>query len=288
MGLNCVEIGNRLLSLIVAESVGPRILSLSFNGSDNLFAEIPDVVLDCPDVGKLRLFGGHRLWVAPELPQRTYLPDAHHVMLDEVENGVCVTQKADASGIEKSLTLTLPDQSATVVVEHRLTNRSMWAIECAAWAITQMATGGTGILPQNTEPIDAGGYWGNRPITLWPYTDINSPHLTLANDRLLVHANINSGGEALKIGAPNPAGWLSYWKDGLLFTKEAAYDPTASYYDFASSSQIYCNSQFLELETLSPISTIAPNQTLVHREIWRVVEAASIESAFESRRATQV
>lgn len=276
MGLECIEISNDVLSVIIAKSIGPRILSLTFKGGDNLFAEIPDVTLDCPNVGKLRLFGGHRLWVAPELPERTYLPDAFNVTVEEIENGVCVTQKVDAAGIEKSLTVTLPDNSATVFVEHELTNRSMWSIKCAAWAITQMATGGKAVLPINTEPIDAGGYWGNRPITLWPYTDINSPHLTLQNDRILIDATI-SNDEALKVGAPNPTGWLSYWNAGTLFVKEAAYDPAANYYDFASSSQIYCNSRFLELETLSPISTIQPNQTLTHRETWRVSEADAFD-----------
>ncbi len=279
MGLNCIELNNTALSVVVAESIGPRILSLRFNDGDNLFAEIPGVTLDCPNVGKLRLFGGHRLWVAPELPERTYLPDAFNVQVEAITNGVRVTQKPDASGIEKSLTVTLPDDSATVIVEHMLTNRSVWAIECAAWAITQMAIGGSAALPQNTEPLDAGGYWGNRPITFWPYTNINSPHLTLKNDRIRINATIRDD-EALKIGAPNPVGWLAYWNKDTLFVKEAAYDHAARYYDFDSSSQIYCNSQFLELETLSPISLIRPNQTLTHREVWRVYKAASVEDAF--------
>lgn len=279
MGLNCIELGNAALSLVIAESIGPRVLSLRLHDGDNLFAEIPDVTIDCPNAGKLRLFGGHRLWTAPEIPERTYLPDAFHVHVVEVENGVRVTQQADASGIEKSLTVTLPDDSATVLVEHGLTNRGMWSVECAVWGITQMAVGGTAILPQNTETLDAGGYWGNRPITLWPYTNINSPHLTLENDRILINAKI-SDDEALKVGSPNPAGWLGYWNGGTVFIKEAAYDPAAEYYDFASSSQIYCNSKFLELETLSPISIIEPNQTLTHHETWRVFSAESIEQAF--------
>jgi hypothetical protein len=85
----------------------------------------------------------------------------------------------------------------------------------------------------------------------------------------LVNATI-SDDETLKIGSPNPSGWLGYWNTGTLFIKEASYDPAASYYDFGSSSQIYANAQFLELETLSPIAHIQPGATLTHRETWRV------------------
>jgi hypothetical protein len=73
-----------------------------------------------------------------------------------------------------------------------------------------------------------------------------------------------------KVGFPNPRGWLAYWLGGTLFVKRAAFDAQATYYDFGSSSECYCNDQFLELETLAPISKMAPGESATHTETWEL------------------
>ena len=73
-----------------------------------------------------------------------------------------------------------------------------------------------------------------------------------------------------KVGFPNPRGWLAYWLDGTLFVKRAKYDAKSAYFDFGSSSECYCNGQFIELETLSPIETILPGECISHVETWEV------------------
>ncbi|HMD82411.1 MAG TPA: hypothetical protein VKE92_13940, partial [Anaerolineales bacterium] len=60
----------------------------------------------------------------------------------------------------------------------------------------------------------------------------------------------------------------AYWLNGTLFVKHADYDAQAQYYDFDSSSECYCNDRFLELETLAPITSIAPQETASHIETW--------------------
>jgi hypothetical protein len=74
------------------------------------------------------------------------------------------------------------------------------------------------------------------------------------------------------VGFPNARGWLAYWLDGNLFVKRAAYHAEASYYDFGSSSELYCNQKFLELETLAPTGTIQPGGSAVHVETWEFYE----------------
>ncbi len=268
MGLDCVELENGTLSLLVPQTVGPRIVSLRVADGDNLLVELPDFSLDCLGQGQLPLWGGHRLWHAPEWPERTYLPDDRPVDIVVGDNQLEVTQSADLSGLEKSLTISLPDASAHVQITHTLTNRSLWPITCAAWAITQMRPGGWAILPQTTAFVDPGGYQANRPIALWPYTDINSEHVQWGNQFIFYQAAMSEG--SWKVGFPNPVGWIGYWVDGTLFIKSAEYWPTASYYDNQSSSECYCNSRFLELETLSPRQTINPDEAIIHHETWRI------------------
>ena len=75
LNLDCVALKNDAVELLVTQSVGPRIIRLNLPGGDNLLAELPDLTLDCPGSGPMHLWGGHRLWHAPEVKRRTYLPD---------------------------------------------------------------------------------------------------------------------------------------------------------------------------------------------------------------------
>jgi hypothetical protein len=151
-----------------------------------------------------------------------------------------------------------------VVITHAITNHGLWDVTCAPWAITQLKPGGTAILPQTQ--TDA-GLLPNRSLSLWSYTDMSNPNVKWGRNFIQIHANMKS---PFKIGFPNPRGWLAYWLNGALFVKRADYNAQAEYYDFGCSSECYCNDQFLELETLAPISVIAPEATVSHVETWNL------------------
>jgi hypothetical protein len=80
----------------------------------------------------------------------------------------------------------------------------------------------------------------------------------------------------LKVGFPNPAGWLAYVVDGTMFVKYAAYQPESAYFDGGSSSECYCDPRFLELETLGPRIWLAPGASTSHRETWVIHEGVSV------------
>lgn len=273
-GYDCIRLENEALSLWVTRSVGPRIIGLALHGDDNLFALLPTETTECPGRGTYSFRGGHRLWYAPEDLRRTYLPDDEPLTIDQVENGVLVIQPPEGpTGIQKSLTIILPGAGARVVVDHTLHNQGEAAIELAPWAITQLKPGGVAVLPQETALADEYGLLPNRHIVLWPYTRIDSPHITWGDRYLFIEAMMQDG--ALKIGFPNPTGWLGYAVGETLFVKHAAYQPQATYFDRGSSSECYCNSRFLELETLGPRVTLSPGKSVTHRETWAVYAGVS-------------
>jgi hypothetical protein len=277
----CTALENDHLSLLVTQSVGPRIISLRLKGGENLFAELPDFVTQRPDGRDFHFRGGHRLWHAPESMPRTYALDDDPVEIIRTGNSLLVTQQMEAeTGIEKSMRISLTGDKVQVIIQHMLTNRGVWSIECAPWAITQFKTGGVAILPQSREQIDL---LPNRSLALWSYTNIASPHVTWGNEYILIRAEIQP---PFKVGFPNPRGWLAYWLDGTLFVKRAAYDPQAAYYDFNSSSECYCNSHFLELETLAPISTLEPDASVTHVETWELY--ADIEQPTDEAAAQRI
>lgn len=265
LDIDCVSLENTSLNLLVTQSVGPRIICLCFNGGDNLFAELPDHVTRRPDGKLFHFYGGHRLWHAPENMPRTYALDDKPVEIIPTQTGLSVTQPIEVeTGIEKSIRISLIEGKPQVIVHHTLTNQGLWPVECAPWAITQFRTGGVAILPQSREQTEV---LPNRSLALWPYTDLASPQVFWGNHYILVHAEM---GGPFKVGFPNPRGWLAYWLGGTLFVKRAVFNAQAEYYDFGSSSECYCNSQFLELETLAPVSKLAPGESVTHSETWEL------------------
>ncbi|HET90188.1 MAG TPA: hypothetical protein ENN99_05550 [Chloroflexi bacterium] len=274
-GYDCIKLENEALVLWVTHSVGPRIIGLALRGGENLFAVLPDDTVACPGIGSFSFRGGHRLWVAPENPRRTYLPDDKPVVVTEIDDGVCATQPVESqTGIQKSLAITLPGSDPRVAVDHTLYNRGHSPVDLAPWAITQLKPGGVAVLPQPTSPADEYGVLPNRQFALWPYTPMNSPHITWGDRYVFVEATLRDG--ALKIGYPNPAGWLGYAVDGTFFVKHAAYQSSADYFDRASSSECYCKDQFIELETLGPRTTLFPGGSVTHREVWAIYADVSL------------
>lgn len=276
-GYNCMKISNHSISAWLTLDFGPRVIGLVPNGGSNLFAELPDFQIECPGTGMYSLRGGHRLWYAPEYPPLTYLPDDEPVAGEEVSRGFKVTQPLEKdSALQKSITVTLPDEDAYVMVEHKITNRGDQIQQIAPWVITMMRPGGVGIIPQQIEFDEEFGCQPNRTINLWPYTPVNSPYISFSDRYIFVRAELVQ--DKLKIGAPNPRGWLGYAINNTLFVKFAEYDPDAYYFDRQSSSEFYCDPGVLEMETLGSRVTLQPGETVTHHEEWRVFQKVEFEA----------
>ena len=70
---NAYRISNGTVELVVLADVGPRVISYSFVGGENIFHEVAEQA-GLRGGKDFRLYGGHRLWVWPEV-ERTYFPD---------------------------------------------------------------------------------------------------------------------------------------------------------------------------------------------------------------------
>lgn len=264
---DCVVFENEKIQLIISRSIGPRILAINFHGRKNLLAELPDFTTQVPNGKPYHFYGGHRLWMAPEYMPLTYEYDDQPVQIVADGDSVLIMKDIEKnSGIEKTIRLKLDPDAAIVSVEHVLKNCGNKPLECAPWAITQFRTGGVAILPQNRTDT---GFLPNRLVAIWPYTDVNDPNVKWGNEFIILNAKVTS---PFKVGFPNPRGWLAYWLDDCLFVKRAQFFDGSEYYDLGSSSECYCNNQFLELETLGPKMILDPGESVTHLETWRLLE----------------
>ncbi len=268
-GYQCLRLENQQLSIWITKDVGPRIIGLSLDGGDNLMVVLPDAIIPVESGDDYSLRGGHRLWYGPEKPETTYIADDKPVEIQPIQGGVKIIQPIDmATGIQKIIQISLEMDRAEVKIEHELLNTGLNPFQLAPWAVTMMCPGGEAILPLQLDQDDPHGLWPNRQLAFWPYTDLRSEHLVLANRAVIVKATMDTG--ALKVGAPNPIGWIAYRFQNTLFVKRSAYHTDREYLDRQSSSQIYCNPSVIELETLGPVVNLAPSESTRHQEIWQV------------------
>lgn len=265
-GLACRWLSNGRVRVAVTTGCGPRVVFCGLERGRNLFAETPGVVLDGPH-GPLRLLGGHRLWYAPEIVERTYWPDDRTVKVGEVPDGARFIAEPDGVGIEKEMTLTLATDEARVTVAHTLRNTGEAAIELAPWALTMVPLGGVTLLPQPRGNVDERGLLPNRFLTLWPYSDPTDPRLAWGNRVVLVRGE---PGPANKLGYRNAHGLLAHWLDGTLFIKEYAPHPDGAHPDNGCNAECYLNDTFMEVESLGPLVTLEPGKAVTHEEIWRI------------------
>src|SRR5580693_4753334 len=132
---NCYRLANDSMELIVTTDVGPRIIRCGFVGADNEFKEYPE------QLGKTggedwRVYGGHRLWHAPEHKLRTYFPDNSPVKLEQCDGAVRLVQAVETTtGIQKEIEVRLAPDAAQVTVTHRLRNVDSQPVILAPWAL---------------------------------------------------------------------------------------------------------------------------------------------------------
>lgn len=247
-----------------------RISSLTPTGKSNLLVNLGASMFVPTPYGDFHFRGGHRLWHAPEAIPRTYIPDTP-VTVTELPDGVLLeAQTEQGTGIRKKIEIHLAPDKPSLTLIHTLVNDGMWAIELAPWAITQFRLGGTVILPMPVGNTDPAGLLHNRQFSLWPYAHINDPRLRLGDEFILFNA------EALlppfKIGYFDPNGWIAYCLDGILFRKSFEVHRNSTHPDNNCNAEMYCNDQFVELESLGPLTRLEPGALVSHAENWDVLE----------------
>ena len=274
---------NKVLYVDYLTQAGPRLVRLGLAGSgDNLFAELPDNTMDTP-YGEYRFFGGHRLWHAPEAMPRSYLPDNSGLSTQPLPDGVSLVQAVEVgSGLRKIMELHLASDAPRLVIQHTLKNEGLWPIQCAPWAITQLKLGGVVIIPQQ-RGVPEPQLLPDRRLTIWNYTRLQDPRLHLGDQYILMDAAPSL--PPCKIGTLNPRGWAGYLVGDVLLVKRFDHQPLAAHVDFGCDTEVYCNNQFIELETLGALVTLQPGESVHHTETWELftgIKAAPTSDGVEA------
>jgi hypothetical protein len=264
---NCYRVTNGEVELIVTGDVGPRIIRYGFVGGQNVFKEFSDQIGKTGEE-KFQLRGGDRVWKAPEDPIATWAPDNVPVEIKETSNGLVARAPVEPlTNLQKEIEVSLAPSGTEVTVSHRITNHSLFTLEFAPWVLTMMAPGGTeitGFPPRGRHPINLEA---TNPLVMWAYTNLADKRLTFTKKYLALHQDANNS-EAQKVGLFNKDTWAAYLINGEAFVKRATADPSKTYTDFGCSFETFTNNEFLEIETLGPITKVAPGATVEQVEHW--------------------
>lgn len=265
---NSWQVSNGEVELVVTGDIGPRVMRFGFPGGQNFFKEFTE------QMGKAgepawQARGGHRVWIAPEDIVKSYAPDNTAVAIDIQGDVLVATSPVEAlTGIEKKITLRMSATGTGVEVIHQLRNAGSEPYTLAVWALTMMAQGGAGIHgfpPRGTHPEML---VPTNPLVMWAFTHLDDPRWRLSRKYLVLRQD-PANNLPQKLGTYNQNTWAAYHLNNELFIKRCrASQPASSFPDLGCTFETFTNADFLELETLGPLTTLAPGQSVSHSERW--------------------
>ncbi len=264
---NCYRISNDVADLIVTSDIGPRIMRYGFVDGQNLL-KVFETQQGKSGEAEWQHRGGHRIWLAPEHKTLTYAPDNGPVDVQIVNGAVTATQPVEPlTGIVKQLVIRMDEHTSRVEILHRMCNTLPFAIRIAPWALTMLAPGGTAItgFPPRARHEDV--LSPTNPLIMWAFTDLRDKRWTFL-EKYLVLRHDPAAGTPTKLGHFNENTWGAYLLGSDLFVKHYQAEPGKTYPDMGCSYETFANADTLEIETLGPISTVAPGAWLEHVEHW--------------------
>ncbi|MBM4169583.1 MAG: hypothetical protein FJ215_10590 [Ignavibacteria bacterium] len=271
----CLRLANDNCDLIITTEVGPRVIRYGLVGQPNEFVEYPDQMGQTGGTA-YRSYGGHRLWVAPEDKVRTYFPDNAPIGWKVENNSATLVAPTEKStGLQKAITLTLDEDSSHVKVIHRITNRSANPQTLAAWALSVMAPGGRAIFPHEPYRPHPDSLLPVRPLVFWSYTDMTDGRWNWGTKFIQLFQDAKAE-RPQKIGVLCSLGWAAYANRKHLFVKRFPHAPNVSYADFGCNLELFTNARMLEVESLSPLVTLAPGEAVTHKEEWYLYDGVSL------------
>jgi len=283
-GWDALRLTNGDAEIVVTTSTGPRIIHYSLVDGPNAFQVIPETRGQTGG-DTWQPHGGHRLWHAPEVKPRSYYPDTGTYGTPAMEQGALriVSPTESTTGIAKEMRVTLAASGTAVQVEHRLTNNTVWPVPLSVWALSIVANGGRVVLPQEPFVAHDDELLPARPVVLWKFTDMADPRWRWGTKYITLQQRDDLG-TPQKVGVYSPLGWGAHVTPEQVFVIRVDPAPggVAALPDMGCSFETFTKGPFQELETLGPLTTLAPGQTASHTEYWFLAKTPPLADTDEA------
>ncbi len=264
------RMANKQVELVFVPQIG-RVMRYGYVGEANLLWENPALLGKTtafnPPPTDWTNYGGDKLWPAPQkvwgwppdpvmdsAPQKVTLTDDKRLKIEGA-----VSPKHNLSFVR---TITLEPQGTGVTFENVLVNHDKKAAQWAVWQVTQVNAPDRLRMPLNPKGAFKKGYYvfqGSEPVK--DKIQVLTDEVQLTRDSM----------KSAKIGGDSPLGWLTADKGAVRFEISSKRQVGKTYADDGCSLEIYTNPDplpYIELELLSPLTTIKPGQTLSMTTKW--------------------
>ncbi len=269
---NAVKISDGITEVIVTVDIGPRIIRYGFVGGENL---LNDTYHKSEEKMSGKTFdeyyykgaywynyGGQRLWFSPESTPGSYYPDNEKVEYRFLDTGAVFTPLPQISN-NVAYKITVEYDGQKVKVTSTIKNTAKTPRRFAVWAIAVSALNGIEIIPFNTKDT---GLLHNRQISVWPYTDLRDERIYFGHKyATITQKNIN---KPLKLGFNLNKQHVFYALNGTVMKHEYPVREGGVYPDNNVSFETYSCKDFTEVEALSELKEVNPDENLSLVQYW--------------------
>jgi len=273
----CVTISNSYLTVTVTVDIGPRIIEFRRNQGKNILFQdsLGQVIVASDDYRKVfgkdavwNAYGGHRVWKSPETYE-SYYPDNNKVFFIRLgDSFVFKGEEQMKTNVQVILTLDFVDDYK-LKVTNAIKNIDIKSQTSSCWALTMVNGPGLEIVPL---PRDKTDFRPQRHYSLWDFGARNNDPRAYYGDKFFTLTMDTSKSEPYKVGILVTDGVAIYLTKDDVFTKQFFYNSSSEYPDNNVNYETYVRELFLEMETLSPLKSIQPGESLEQIEFWSLGE----------------
>ena len=269
---DCYQIDSGDCRMIATAEIGPRIVHLSRGNGENLL-KLFEGQIGKTGGNEWRLYGGHRVWYAPEDLVESYIPDNNPVEVEFLSPDEICLKVALLPEVEKSLIMRVATKGEGFELVNQVRNMSDKVMRTASWGITTLVPGGVGYMPFSKALSHADTLCASAQLNLWDYTNFSDPAFTWRSEWIEFHQDRGLSKQKVGTYLRNP--WLAYRLGDSLVVKTFDFHredvSAADFPDLGSNVEVYFDTFMLELEGLSPWTDLKPGEAVSHTEKLQVL-----------------
>jgi len=267
----CYRVFNKNAEAIIVAESGGRVLAYRLDGKNVLYVN--------PDVSG-RSLETEKKWFPADGgcfdigPETGGIPSHWDMWLGRWEASVTGDREVTLDsprdpkvGITQQRVFTLDKRSSHLRIRQTMKNVSEEATRYCFWGRSLAPSGGICFLPLNPKSKFARG-WAKYPLKDENLSAPSDPRVSVRDGYLLIRPR----GKGSKFGTDSSAGWMAYFREGLLFAKRYACFADGKYTDGAGfSAEIWIDPNVCELEPLSPEAALKPGESYRFDEHWWIL-----------------